>query len=236
VPVIFRHLREREYPGISVESGIPPFRGRNGLWEKYDPSLFEISYFMEHPAESWKLLKKIFYESFAEAEPNEAHRVLARLEKKGVLKALITQNIDNLHYEAGNRKIVEYHGTLRNLICMGCQKVYPAEEDLLKTDIPRCDCGAFLKPDIIFFGELIPLSALEGVEKVIKETDTMIIIGTTGEVYPASMIPHDAKRRGAGIIEVNVQPSNYTNDITDIFLQGSASEIMKKLEGLIYKT
>ena len=219
--------------GISVESGIPPFRGKNGLWSKFDPSLLDISHFYSHPAESWRLLKKIFYGSYIHAKPNYAHIALSNLEKKGILKWIITQNIDNLHYEAGSRNIIEYHGTLRTLTCINCGKVYETSDKIIKMDPPTCECGGVLKPDIVFFGESIPEKAILGVERAVANTDVMIIIGTTGEIYPASLIPHNAKKRGAKIIEINVESSNYTNAITDIFLQGEASIIMNKLEDAI---
>lgn len=219
--------------GISVESGIPPFRGKNGLWSKFNPSLLDISNFYSYPKKSWQLLKEIFYGSYIKAKPNYAHIALSKLEKKGTLKWIITQNIDNLHYEAGSRNIIEYHGSLRNLACTKCGKVYELSEDILKMEPPRCECGGFLKPNIVFFREPIPEKVITGVEKTISKADVMLIIGTTGEIYPASLIPQAAKQKGTSIIEINIEPSNYTNTITDIFLQGKASIIMNQLEDAI---
>ncbi len=229
-------LLNSEYPcaftgaGISEESGIPTFRGEDGLWTKYDPELFDISYFTANPAESWKLLKKLFFETFAKSRPNEAHYVLARLEQGGLIKALITQNIDNLHFEAGSRNIAEYHGNCRNLVCLRCRKLVKADDEIIENLPPVCRCGGTLKPDIIFFGEEIPEKAALKAQKTVNKTDLMIIVGTTGEVYPASLLPTEANRRGAKIIEVNTTPSSYTNVITDIFLQGKASTMLKELE------
>ena len=215
--------------GISVESGIPPFRGRNGLWNKYDPSLFEIDYYLSHPAESWKLIITLFYETFARTAPNRAHEVLAALEKQGMLKALITQNIDSLHYRAGSRNIVEYHGNSRDLVCTKCGAVRTLEPQLLKNDIPYCSCSGLLKPNFVFFGELIPEKAIVDSENIISRTDMMLVIGTTGLVYPAAFLPHAAKERGAVIVEINPEESEYTHSITDIFLPGPAAEIMDTL-------
>ena len=106
--------------GISVESGVPPFRGPEGLWSSYDPKYLELSYFHQHPEKCWRILKSIFYEHFAKAEPKDAHRELALLEKRGWLKAVITQNIDNLHQLAGSTEIIEFHGNTRDLICISC--------------------------------------------------------------------------------------------------------------------
>jgi NAD-dependent deacetylase len=227
------HLSAFTGAGISVESGIPPFRGENGLWTKYDPELFDISYFRRCPAESWKLLKTLFYETFENAKPNEAHAVLARMEAAGLLKAVITQNIDNLHTIAGSRNVIEYHGSVRELVCVECRKRKPADPGILENLPPRCDCGGVLKPDIVFFGEEIPLHALMKVESTIEKTDAMLVIGTTGEVYPAAFVPMEAKRNGALIIEVNVLPSTFTNEVSDIFLRGKASEVMAELGAAI---
>lgn len=216
--------------GISVESGIPPFRGENGLWSKYDPGLFDISYFKSSPLESWRLLRKLFYEAFKNANPNEAHYVLARLEEKGLLKSLITQNIDSLHFNAGSRNVVEYHGNTRELICTTCRKRTEASPEKIEKLPPLCECGGVLKPNIVFFGEEIPLTALLKVQKAAEHTDVLLVIGTTGEVFPASYIPFEVKKRDAKIIEVNIKPSQYTEEITDIFLQGKASEVLYDLE------
>jgi len=216
--------------GISVESGIPPFRGENGLWSKYDARLFDISYFKSSPLESWRLLKKLFYESFQNAKPNEAHYVLARLEEKKLLKSLITQNIDSLHFNAGSRNVVEYHGNTRELVCTKCRKRTEATPEKIEKLPPLCECGGVLKPNIVFFGEEIPLTALLKVQKAAERTDVLLVVGTTGEVFPASFIPFEVKKRNAKIIEVNIQPSRYTEEISDIFLQGKASEVLHDLE------
>jgi NAD-dependent deacetylase len=231
-----RYILKAKYPsaftgaGISKESGIPTFRGEDGLWAKYDPELFNISYFTDNPVESWKLLKKLFFETFAESRPNEAHYVLARIEEIGLIKVLITQNIDNLHFEAGSRNIAEYHGACRNLICLRCRRTVRATDEIIENLPPVCSCGGILKPDIVFFGEEIPDKAAAKSQDTVEKTDLMIVVGTTGEIYPASFIPIDANSRGAKIIEVNTKPSRYTYSITDIFLQGKASKVLKDLE------
>jgi NAD-dependent deacetylase len=232
-------IREAKYlsaftgAGVSVESNIPPFRGENGLWATYDPELFDISYFRAYPAKSWTLLKKLFYDTFRDAEPNEAHRVLARLERRGMLKALVTQNIDNLHHLAGSGNVIEYHGSVRELVCISCKKRRGAEPALLESLPPKCECGGVLKPDIVFFGEEIPIHALLNVEKTIEKTDVMLVVGTTGEVYPAAFVPIEAKRRGARIIEVNVTPSSLSQDVSDILLRGKATEVMARIEAML---
>ncbi len=225
-----KHLTAFTGAGISVESGIPPFRGANGLWSKYDPTFLELSYFYRHPKESWKLIKEIFYDFFGKAKPNDAHFALAELERLGLLKAIITQNIDNLHQEAGSKTVYEFHGNSKHLICTKCNAKYSVEEIDLSEEIPRCKkCGGILKPDFIFFGEAIPEPARSKSFKEAEIADVFLLIGTTGEIVPASMIPTEAKRNGAKIIEINTEASNYTYSITDVFLKGKATEKMNEL-------
>ena len=219
--------------GISVESGISPFRGENGLWSKYDPIFLDTQYFLVHPKKSWSLIKEIFYDFFGQAIPNDAHYILAEMEKKGYIKSIITQNIDNLHQKAGSKNVVEFHGTSRTLTCLACNHNYNSTE-FIKESPPHCPrCNGLLKPDFVFFGEPIPQ---EIYNKSIKETslaDLFILIGTTGEIMPASTIPFIAKENGAKFIEINIDESKYTTSIVDIFLKGKASYVLKKLNNLL---
>lgn len=216
--------------GVSVESGIPPFRGPEGLWSKIDPVFLDTRFFREHPGRSWRLIKEIFYDFFGEAEPNGAHRALAALEDMHLLDAIITQNIDSLHQQAGSREVIEFHGTSRTLACTGCGRSFEASEDLLQDLPPRCaGCSGILKPDFVFFGEPIPEPARSRSFEEARIADVFILIGTTGEIQPASMIPVVADENGAGIIEINVAESRFTGSITDVFLKGRATEVMEAL-------
>ncbi|MFZ5980153.1 MAG: SIR2 family NAD-dependent protein deacylase [Candidatus Zixiibacteriota bacterium] len=216
--------------GISVESGIPPFRGEGGLWSKYDPTCLEIDYFRAHPKAAWKVIKEIFYDFFSEAIPNAAHRGLAHMERKGLLQTVITQNIDNLHQEAGSTHVFEFHGNSKYLVCLNCDKVFHHSEIGFDTLPPSCAaCGGLLKPDFVFFGEPIPEQAHTRAIEEARSSDVFLLIGTTGEVMPAAFIPPLAKQNGALIIEMNVEKSNYTDRITDIFLQAKATEAMTVL-------
>ncbi len=216
--------------GISVESGIPPFRGENGLWNKYDPTTFEIDYFLENTQRSWEVIREIFYELFGRVKPNAAHYALAQMEARKELAAVITQNVDNLHTDAGSRTIHEFHGSLKKVVCLKCKTRY----DIAKIDLndlpPACPrCKGILKPDVIFFGEAIPEPAMTLSFNETKQADCFILIGTTGTVAPANMIPSAAKANGATIIEINPVPSEYTRSVTDLFLQEKASTAMEKL-------
>jgi len=217
--------------GISVESGIPTFRGPEGLWSKYDPKILDIDYFTLNPKDSWEKIKEIFYDYMQNVKPNSAHYCLAELENKGALEAVITQNIDNLHQEAGSKNVIEFHGTAKMLVCMNCFKKYNADEIDLSELPPLCPkCWGVLKPDFVFFKEPIPKKALEKSLELANECDVMLIIGTTGEIQPASQIPVIAKQNGAAIIEINIEPSNYTPAITDIFLKNKATKACAKLQ------
>ncbi|MDO9511126.1 MAG: NAD-dependent deacylase [Bacteroidales bacterium] len=211
--------------GISAESGIPPFRGENGIWNQYDSRSLEIDYFLSHSEASWKIIREIFYSHFQRAKPNPSHIFLAKLESQYNLHSIITQNIDNLHHMAGSTVIYEFHGNSSRLLCTKCQETISILEVSLKTLPPKCACGGLLKPDFIFFGEPIPHYAYSKSMEAASTCDLMIIIGTAGEVMPANQIPLVASANKAKIIEINLEKSLYTPRITDIFLQGKASEI-----------
>lgn len=217
--------------GVSVESGIPPFRGETGLWSKYDPIVLDINYFFSHNEAAWKVIRELFYDFFGKADPNPAHKVLAEWERKGIVKSVITQNIDNLHQEAGSKEVYEFHGTASTMVCVKCHAKYPADEIDLEILPPKCDkCNGILKPDFIFFGEGIPEEASRKSFEAAEKSDVFIVIGTTGEVMPASMLPHTAKKNGARIIEVNPENSHFSSQVTDIHLKGEAGEVMTLLK------
>lgn len=216
--------------GISVESGIPPFRGAGGLWERYDPSAIDIDFFYANPKESWREMKKIFFDSMGKAEPNIAHKTLAAWEKMGLLKGIITQNIDNLHQRAGSVNVKEFHGTINYLVCTGCGKRYHIDEVDLKADLPSCKaCGAVLKPDFIFYGEGINPRVYQESAELAYATDVMIVVGTSGEVMPACALPLTAKRNGAKIIEINTLPSSYTAGVSDFYFEQKAGDFFKNI-------
>ncbi len=221
--------------GISVESGIAPFRGTNGIWNKYDPKYLELNYFLSHPKESWQFIRELFFQNFSQASPNKAHTVLARLEKAGLLQAVITQNIDNLHFKAGSSNVIEFHGNSRQLICTKCAFSTPVHDELWDSLPPLCPkCSAVLKPDFIFFGEDIPSDAFSRSFVLAARSDVMLVIGSTGEVYPAASVPEHAKQSGAKIIEINPQPTGFTERLSDIFLQGKATDMMSALAKEIF--
>lgn len=223
--------------GISVESGIPAFRtDEDALWTKFDMNKATLSYFRAYPEGFWKALGPLAGK-FMGAKPNAAHTALAALEKAGRLKALITQNIDGLHQEAGSRRVIEFHGNARRLVCLKCHKAYSVAEVLAVHDpenehiIPACECGQILKPDATLFGEAIPRDALQAALKAVGgKVGAVLIVGTSGFIQPANQLPQMAKERGAIVIEVNPAPTPYTqHGVTDIFLQGAAGVILPQI-------
>jgi NAD-dependent deacetylase len=215
--------------GISVESGIPPFRGPGGLWSRVDPGFIEIDYFRAHPGESWLKIKEIFYDAFGGAIPNQAHFGVAALEKSGWVKAVITQNIDNLHQEAGSREVIEFHGNSRWLVCLDCQRRVAVLPGHLLHLPPHCaHCAGLLKPDFIFFGEGIQEKALQRSYQEASLADLFLLIGASGEVQPACQIPLLAKARAAKIIEINLHESRFTPS-ADLFLEGKATEMVSSI-------
>ena len=225
-----KHLTAFTGAGMSVESGIPPFRGPGGLWDRYDQRILEISYFLARPEACWPVIREIFYDHFAKAQPNRGHAVLAELEAEGRLKALITQNIDDLHTRAGNRSVIEFHGNSRLLVCLDCEKRVEASSVELSRRPPRCACGGVYKPDFVFFGEGIPPRAKGAADEAARRTDCMLVIGSTGEVYPAAAIPQAAARRGARIIEINPEPSAFTDSIAELRLAMPAARALDLLK------
>ena len=215
--------------GASVDSGIPDFRSAGGLWETYPPDEFAtIDAFANDPAKTWRLWFDL-YRTLESVKPNAGHRALAELEAMGHLMGIITQNIDNLHQEAGSTNVIEYHGNTKRVVCLKCHehRAFVAENE--PPDGPRCYCGRIMKPDVVLFGEAIPHQALIESETLASTCDTVIIVGTSATVYPAAGIPYAAKQNGAFIIECNTQPTEFTRGITDIFLQGRAAETLPRL-------
>lgn len=219
--------------GISVESGIPPFTGAGGLWNKYDPKFIELSFFYSNPKKSWEEMRKIFFNSMGQAKPNKAHEVLAKLEKLGYLKAVITQNIDGLHQAAGSKKVIEFHGTVNELICIDCKTKYKLLDVDISKDIPRCSCGGILKPNFVFYGEGIDRNNYNNSDLIANKADLVIIVGTAGQVMPACYIPFTAQKSGAKIIEINTLESAFTHQITDYFFPVKATEFFTELEQFI---
>jgi NAD-dependent deacetylase len=213
--------------GISVESGIPDFRSAEGLWQKYDPEEYaHIHAFYSDPDKVWLMLKDMFTLVMT-AKPNPAHIGLAELERMGLLSSVITQNVDGLHQAAGSKNVIEFHGSHRTLSCLKCSTTLDGTS-LKIEDLPaRCPrCSSLLKPDVVFFGESIPPKAQAYSFKESKSCRAVLVIGTSAVVYPAASIPIMAKEEGATVIEINMEPTPLTGQISDYLISGSAGKII----------
>ena len=218
--------------GISVESGIPDFRSRGGLWGRFDPEEYATIYaFKDNPEKVWRMLKEM-EQIVDNARPNAAHTGLAELEEMGLLKSVLTQNVDNLHQEAGSKDVIEYHGNSKSLTCMWCNRKYDYKDKRGEYP-PRCECGKILKPDVIFFGEAIPSLAMARSSQLASTCQALLIIGTSAVVSPFNILPRQAKQVGATIIEINLEKTVLTDGITDIFLQGKATERVSQVVSAI---
>lgn len=216
--------------GISVESGIPPFRGKGGLWEKIDPMKYaHIDALERNPAEVWRVLFMSIAGFMDKARPNAGHTGLRQLEQMGILQTIVTQNVDGLHQKAGSRDVIEFHGTHDVLRCMTCRRRYGWQEITLKEIPPRCACNGYLRPDVVMFGELIDKKLLQRSQVLAAGCDLMLVVGASATVEPAASLPVIAKRAGAFMIEVNPEPTPLTHHISNVALMGPAGEIMTRM-------
>lgn len=223
--------------GISAESGIPTFRGPEGIWAKYSPEEYaSIDAYVENPYKVWRF----WYELAAlvrGCEPNPGHEALAKLEQAGFLDAVITQNVDNLHQLAGSRTVIEYHGNAGRLVCLRCRARRSIDPENVTNAPPLCHrCNNLMKPDVVMFGEDIPPYALYESSALAQKCDVMIVVGTSAQVYPAAELPHTAKANGAYIIESNTERTHFTDTVTDAFLEGPAGETLPHLTQCVLDT
>ena len=216
--------------GISVESGIPPFRGKGGIWEKIDPMEFaHIDTFMRDPERVWNVLIREMKTALDQAAPNTGHLGLSRLERMGILSTVITQNVDGLHQSAGNTDVIEFHGSFAWQRCMDCGERVETRGVSLTHIPPRCRCGGILRPDCVFFGETIPPNALARSQRAASRCPVMLVIGTSAVVQPAAFMPVIAKQNGAIIIEINPESTPLTATISDYLIQGKAGEVLERI-------
>ena len=224
--------------GISTRSGIPDFRSHgSGLWEKSDPmSVASIWSFVENPQGFYDWMKPLAKKMVA-AKPNAAHYVLAELEQLGKLHAIITQNIDNLHQRAGSKRVLEVHGHMRQATCIRCFHMTDAapllDKFLADGDLPTCEvCGGVMKPNVVLFGEMMPVSVMYEADKESKTCDVMLVVGSSLEVVPAADLPLVAKKNGAKIILINDSSTPVDGQATIILRDDVTVALPKILEAI----
>lgn len=215
--------------GISVASGVPSFRGRGGLWDRYDPEEYaSIAALRRDPEKVWGFLREL-RTTLEAAAPNPAHDALARLETTGIVTRVVTQNVDGLHQRAGSTRVVELHGSDRTISCLDCRRSYARADvaHLADEPVPRCPrCRGVLKPDVVLFGESLPRDAFRRAEHAVRHADVLLVVGTSAEVYPAAKLPELARRSGARVWEVNPAAELAS---TDGAIRGRAEEILPAL-------
>lgn len=210
--------------GMSAESGIPTFRGKDGIWNKLKPEeLANFDAFLRNPEMVWEWYnhrKSIVQES----KPNAGHKAIAESQKYFDDVTVVTQNIDNLHRRAGSEKIFELHGNIEKNYCIECKARFDYELDL-KEGVPKCECGGMIRPDVVWFGEYLPQDQFSGGEKASTEADMFFIVGTSAVVYPAAGMIQVAKSSGAYLVEVNIEKTEVSYFVDKSF-SGSAAEIL----------
>ena len=216
--------------GVSTESGIPDFRSENGVFnsmQKYGETpekLVSHSYFINHTEEFYQYYKENLI--FNDAKPNKAHIALARLEEIGKLKAVITQNIDGLHQKAGSKNVLELHGNADRNYCQICNKKYDANYILESENIPKCECGGIIKPDVVLYEEPLNTGLLNFATSYIESADTLIVGGTSLVVYPAAgLITHF---KGENLVLINKSPTDY-DSFADLVINEPIGETLGKL-------
>jgi len=217
--------------GISAESGIPIFRGKDGIWNKLKPEeLANFDAFLRNPEMVWEWYqhrKQIIKES----QPNKAHNAIAQMQQFLPEVIVVTQNIDNLHKRAGSRIVYELHGNIERNYCIKCRTFYNGEIEFID-GIPKCKCGGLIRPDIVWFGELLPKDEFSSSEKASENCDVFIVVGTSAVVYPAASLIFIAKERNAYIIEVNIESTEISH-IADESYFGPAGEVLPDILGKI---
>jgi NAD-dependent deacetylase len=222
--------------GISTESGIPDFRSPGGLWAQFDPMDYgSIESFRENPSRVWEFYAPRF-SMLADAKPNPGHLALAELERLGHVTAVVTQNIDLLHERAGSHEVIEVHGSIRTATCPSCGRSHPLPDVLALLDgsgAPACkDCGAVIKPDVVFFGELLPEAAMQRAYELAGSTSLMLVVGSALEVYPVAALPSDTLGAGGKLAIVNRGPTPYDGQAT-VRIEGSAGEVLPAVVGAL---
>lgn len=226
--------------GISTESGIPDFRSQGGIWDKYRPVYF--GEFMSSKAartEYWQRWVEL-YRDIAGAQPNPAHLALAKLHDMGLLRAVITQNVDGLHQESGlpDEKIIELHGNTRRIRCMSCRQISAIEnvQQRLKTGdpAPECECGGYLKPDTISFGQSMPVAEVEKAAALSQESDFFMVVGSTLLVQPAAQMPVYAKTNGAFLTIINLSETP-CDEMCDVLIREKAGAVLQEIVAEVEK-
>ena len=213
--------------GISAESGIATFRGKEGLWNKFKPEeLANFDAFMRNPELVWEWYnyrRRIVHE----AKPNAAHLTIAEMQNHFKDVTVVTQNVDNLHRRAGSKMIFELHGNIEKNYCINCKKDFNEELDF-SSGVPKCNCGGLIRPGVVWFGEFLPEDQYLGGEKAAMNAEVFFVVGTSAVVYPAAGLVYTAKASGATIVEINIEETEISSSVNYSYF-GKAGEILPKI-------
>ena len=217
--------------GISAESGIPTFRGKDGIWNKLKPEeLANFNAFMRNPEMVWEWYnhrKKIVHDS----KPNPGHYAIAEMQNLIDKVTVVTQNIDNLHRRAGSNNIYELHGNIERNFCVNCHTFYNEELDFSE-GVPKCNCGGLIRPDVVWFGEFLPEDQFRGGQLASISSDIFFVVGTSGIVYPAAGLIHSAKHSGSYIVEVNIEPTEISS-VCDESYFGESGKVLPEIVSVL---
>ena len=219
--------------GMSAESGVPTFRGDDGIWKKFKPEeLANFDAFMRNPGLVWEWYRHR-KRLISEISPHAGHRAIAAMERLFDRVTVITQNIDNLHRRAGSSRIHELHGNIERNYCINCGKDYPDESIFTGDGIPHCkSCNGLIRPDVVWFGEMLPANEWDAGVAATERADLFFAVGTSAVVYPAASLPRIAKRSGARVVEINTERTDLTPH-ADEFIQAKAGEALPALAELV---
>ena len=233
-----KHLVVFTGAGISTESGISDYRSQGGIWDKFKPVYFDEFMSSEESRIKYWEQRLDMEKSLSVAKPNKGHKGLAKLHELGILKALITQNIDGLHEVSGipKEKIIELHGNTRRVRCMSCKKLISWEKTQARIDAgdkaPVCSCGGFFKPDTISFGQAMPVEETQRAEVLSSRSDVFVVVGSTLLVQPAALMPEYAKTAGAFLVIINLSETPY-DKVCDVLIRGKAGDVLQKIVGQV---
>lgn len=215
--------------GMSTESGLPDFRSsKTGLWKQVDPTKLASIDALENNRESFIQFYHKRIQAIHNYKPHRGHEILGKWERAGLIQAIITQNVDGFHQQAGSRNVTELHGTLRTVHCHACGKTFPNQEFI--NGKFHCDCGGFLRPSVVLFGETLPYDAIQKAEEETEKAELFIVLGSSLTVSPANFFPVEAKQNGAKLVIINLEPTDY-DDLADLVIHNrKIGEVLQEID------
>jgi NAD-dependent deacetylase len=215
--------------GMSTESGLPDFRSaQTGLWSKKNPQQLASTYALEHNRDEFIAFYQYRIRTLHQCKPHAGHIILAEWQKQGIVQSIITQNVDGFHQQAGSENVIELHGSLRTVHCQRCHKVY--DSNLYVNEQFNCACGGFLRPSVVLFGESLPSDAIDQAWLAAQKAELLIVLGSSLQVSPANQLPLIAKRNGAKLAIVNMEPTELDEWADLVIHHRKIGEVLKEMD------